>query len=190
MSRCCDLRDNLVVNVKEVLKNCSHVDIRLIPLPSEKMIMTEENKDILTKNFSCGKWNLTEYENNIQEQFGFWVVGVISFISGLGGICLNIITVVIILKSMLRKLFFNKLLCILTFFDIAYLILGIYESVRLHLTGTDYCQLHGHLLIVLRPLRYFFQCNIIYLTCSLTFERYMAVFDRSDIEVDSLGHPK
>ena len=175
MSRCCDLRDNLVVNVKEVLKNCSHVDIRLIPLPSEKMIMTEENKDILTKNFSCGKWNLTEYENNIQEQFGFWVVGVISFISGLGGICLNIITVVIILKSTLRKLFFNKLLCILTFFDIAYLILGIYESVRLHLTGTDYCQLHGHLLIVLRPLRYFFQCNIIYLTCSLTFERYMAV---------------
>ena len=114
-------------------------------------------------------------ENNIQESVGFWVVGVASSIASAFGIFLNTLTVVIILQSMLRKLFFNKLLCVLTALDIAYLLLGIYESIRLHLTGTDYCQLHGHLLIVLRPFRYFLQCNIIYLTCSLTFERYMAV---------------
>ena len=139
------------------------------------MNTTSDYKDILTRNFSCGKWNLTEEENYIQENVGFWVVGVLSLISGVFGICLNIVTVVIILKSVLRKLFFNKLLCVLTIYDIAYLIVGIYESIRLHLTGTDYCQLHGHVLIVLRPLRYFFQCNIIYLTCALTFERFMAV---------------
>ena len=139
------------------------------------MNTTEHSKDSLIKNFSCGKWNLTEEENSIQENVGFWIVGFFSFLTGVFGICLNIVTVVIILQSNLRKLFFNKLLCVLTFFDIAYLIVGIYESIRLHLTGTDYCQLHGHVLIVLRPLRYFFQCNIIYLTCSLTFERFMAV---------------
>ena len=135
----------------------------------------DEDEFFVSKNFSCGKWNLTKEENEFQEVHGWWIQSFASLIIGSFGILVNMVTILVLSTKELRKLFFNKLLIGLTIFDNLFLFNCLYESVRLHIIKTDYCALHGHLLIVLRPFRYISMCCSIYMTLVLTFERYLAV---------------
>ena len=135
----------------------------------------DQTSAVVVSNFSCGRWNLTKEENEFQEVYGWWVQSFASLIIGSFGIIVNMVTIVVLSTKELRKLFFNKLLIGLTIFDNLFLMNCLYESVRLHIIKTDYCALHGHLLIVLRPFRYISMCCSIYMTLVLTFERYLAV---------------
>ena len=139
------------------------------------MNITQNESEFVSNNFSCGKWNLTKEENDFQEIHGWWVQSLASLVIGSFGILVNMVTIVVLSTAGLRKLFFNKLLIGLTLFDNLFLLNCLYESVRLHIIKTDYCALHGHLLIVLRPFRYISMCCSIYMTLVLTFERYLAV---------------
>ena len=127
------------------------------------------------ENFTCGKWNLSPEEHAFQQQHGYWVQSVASIIVSIFGSVLNVITITILSNVELKRLFFNKLLICLTVFDIFYLLNSIYESFRLHITGTDYCSLQGHVLFFLFPMRKIVMCCSIYMTLVLTFERYLAV---------------
>ena len=126
------------------------------------------------ENFTCGKWNLTTEEHAFQQQHGYWIQSVASIIVSIFGSILNVITVFILSNVELKRLFFNKLLICLTVFDIFFLLNSIYESFRLHITGTDYCSLQGHVLFILFPMRKIVMCCSIYMTLVLTFERYLA----------------
>lgn len=126
-------------------------------------------------NFTCGKWNLTSEEHDFQKLHGYWVQSVASIIVSISGSVLNVITITILSNVELKRLFFNKLLICLTIFDIFFLLNSIYESFRLHITGTDYCSLQGHVLFFLFPMRKIVMCCSIYMTLVLTFERYLAV---------------
>ena len=136
---------------------------------------TSEENNVLESNFSCGRWDLTKEENDLQESIGFWVQSIASLVIGSFGILVNMVTIVVLSTADLRKLFFNKLLIVLTMFDNLFLVNSLYESVRLHIIKTDYCALQGHLLIFLRPFRHISMCCSIYMTLVLTFERYLAV---------------
>ena len=127
------------------------------------------------ENFTCGKWNLTSEEHYFQDIHGYWVQSVISIIVSILGSIVNVITILILSSAELKRLFFNKLLICLTVFDIFYLVNSIYESFRLHITGTSYCSFQGHVLLLLYPLRKIVMCCSIYMTLVLTFERYLAV---------------
>ena len=126
-------------------------------------------------NFTCGKWNLTTEEHAFQQQHGYWIQSVASIIVSIFGSILNVVTIVVLSNVELKRLFFNKLLICLTVFDILFLLNSIYESFRLHITGTDYCSFQGHVLFVLFPMRKIVLCCSIYMTLVLTFERYLAV---------------
>ena len=70
----------------------------------------EDNHNISAKeNVSCGKWSLTEEEDAFQETHGWWLQGVISIIVGSFGFIMNIITIYILSKERLNRIFFNKL---------------------------------------------------------------------------------
>ena len=118
-----------------------------------KMNTLQEN-NIIESNFSCGRWDLTKEENELQESIGFWVQSIASLVIGSFGILVNLVTIVVLSTPDLRKLFFNKLLLLLTVFDSFFLLSCLYESIRLHIIKTDYCALQGQLLIVLRPFRH------------------------------------
>ena len=119
---------------------------------------TPQENNILVSNFSCGKWDLTKDENELQELIGFWVQSIASLVIGSLGILVNTVTIAVLSTADLRKFFFNKLLIVLTTFDNLFLINSLYESVRAHIIKTDYCGMQGHLLIFLRPLRHISMC--------------------------------
>ena len=128
-----------------------------------------------SQNFTCGKWELTREQHEFQQLHGYWVQSVISIIVSICGSILNVVTIFILSNVELKRLFFNKLLICLTIFNTLYLINSVYESVRLHITGTNYCALEGYVLIVLHPVRKIVMCCSIYMTLVLTCERYLAV---------------
>ena len=138
-------------------------------------IMEATQNLTLQENFTCGKWNLTEYEANIQNVHGWWVQGLASIIMGLFGIVVNIIMIIVLSSQEFRRIFFNKLIISLTISDILFLACSVYESLRLHFVDTDYCSLQGFLQIILYPFRKITMCFSIYMTVVLTFERYLAV---------------
>ena len=146
------------------------------PIGNDLNVNVNESTD---DNFTCGKWELTDKENEFQQLHGYWIQSVVSIVVCIFGTIVNIITILILSNVELKRLFFNKLLICLTVFDILYLINSIYESLRLRnaygYTGTDYCALQGHVLLILHPFRKIVMCCSIYMTLVLTCERYLAV---------------
>lgn len=140
-----------------------------------KKIYKSQNIEMLNETNSCGKWGLSEDQREFQEVHGWWVQGLGSVIIGCFGFVMNSITLYILTRQKLRKIFFNKLLICLTIFDILFIINGIYESYRLNMTKTNYCSMQGYVMVVLYPLRRIVLCCSIYMTIMLAFERYLAV---------------
>ena len=108
----------------------------------------EDNNITANESFTCGKWDLTEEEYLFQDLHGYWVQSVASIIVSILGLIANVITILILSNVELKHLFFNKLLICLTVFDIFFLANSIYESFRLHITGTEYCSFQGHILLL------------------------------------------
>jgi len=130
---------------------------------------------MLNKTSSCGKWGLTPDQNDFQEEHGWWVQGLGSVMVGCFGFIMNSITLYVLTRQKLKKIFFNKLLTCLAIFDTLFIINGIYESYRLNMTKTDYCSMQGYVMLVLYPFRQIVLCCSIYMTIMLAFERYLAV---------------
>ena len=130
---------------------------------------------MLNKTSSCGKWGLTQDQNDFQEEHGWWVQGLGSVVVGCFGFIMNSITLYVLTRQKLKKIFFNKLLICLAIFDTLFIINGIYESYRLNMTKTNYCSMQGYVMLVLYPLRQIVLCCSIYMTIMLAFERYLAV---------------
>ena len=94
---------------------------------------------------------------------------------GCFGFIMNSITLYVLTRQKLKKMFFNKLLICLAIFDTLFIINSIYESYRLNMTKTNYCSMQGYVLLVLYPFRQIVLCCSIYMTIMLAFERYLAV---------------
>ena len=123
-------------------------------------------------NFSCGKWNWTEYEANIQAVHGWWIHGVASIIIGLFGIIVNMIMIFVLSTKNFWKIFFNKLIVCLTFSDSVFLAMSVYESLRLHIINMNYCSYQGYVQLIVYPMRKISMCFSIYMTIILSCERY------------------
>ena len=132
----------------------------------------------IQENFTCGKWNWTDYENNVQFIHGWWVRGLLSIIIGLFGVIFNLLMIVVLSSQDFRKIFFNKLIISLTISDIIFLGCCGYESLRRHFLDELFwanCSVPGYIQLILYPLRKITLCFSIYLAVVLSFERYLAV---------------
>ena len=137
--------------------------------------MEEVANSTFQQNFTCGKWNLTEKEENIQKVHGWWIQGLASIIMGCFGVVVNIIMIIVLSSKEFRKIFFNKLIITLTISDILFLIFNVYESLHLYFVETTYCGLPGYIQFISYPSRKITMCFSIYMTVILTFERFSAV---------------
>ena len=137
--------------------------------------MEEVTNATFQQNFTCGKWNLTEKEENIQKVHGWWIQGLASIIMGCFGVVVNIIMIIVLSSKEFRKIFFNKLIITLTISDILFLIFNVYESLHLYFVKTTYCGLPGYIQFISYPSRKITMCFSIYMTVILTFERFSAV---------------
>ena len=137
-----------------------------------------ENTNNLTSytNLTCGKWELTQEENYVQEMHGWLVEGWFSVIVGLLGLVLNIITAYILSRNEFKNIFFNKLLICLAIFDILFLLNGLYKTLRINIMKTDICSLQDHIsFLFLYPFRQIVMLCSIYMTIVLALERYLAL---------------
>lgn len=137
--------------------------------------MGENNILENVRNFSCGKWNLTEDETAFENWFGWLVVGIISSAIGYIGIILNIFIVTICLVSRLTPVLFYDLLACLAVFDSVYLITSLYQSTARYFMWKGYCSLQAHLFLFLYPFRKIVMNGSIYTTLLAAWERYFAV---------------
>ena len=128
-----------------------------------------------SENFTCGKWDLTDEEEEFQSWFGWWVQGLSSSIIDSIGIILNIFIIIVSVRSRLKPSIFYNLLTCLAFFDSLYLIASLYESFRFHLVKTGYCTLQGHLVVFFYPFRKMVLTASTYTTLAATWERYSAI---------------
>ena len=127
------------------------------------------------ENFTCGKWNLTEKEDSIQKEHGWWVQGIASVITGCCGVIANILLLIVLFSPSFRKIFFNKLIITLTVSDTMFLVCNVYESLHLYFISTSYCGIPGYIQFISYPFRKITMCFSIYMAVILTFERYRAV---------------
>ena len=120
--------------------------------------MEEVTNATFQQNFTCGKWNLTEKEENIQKVHGWWIQGLASIIMGCFGVVVNIIMIIVLSSKEFRKIFFNKLIITLTISDILFLIFNVYESLHLYFVETTYCGLPGYIQFISYPSRKITMC--------------------------------
>ena len=137
--------------------------------------MSTNDNSTLPKNFTCGKWNLTEHEIYVQKEHGWWIQGLASIMMGCFGVIVNILLIIVLSSKEFRKVFFNKLIITLTISDILFLVFNVYESLHLYFIETSYCGFAGYLQFISYPCRKITMCFSIYMTVILTFERYSAV---------------
>ena len=133
--------------------------------------------NVTNKSFSCGKWNITEEEDHIQKIHSWWIQGVALCSTGIAGVLVCIVAIIILLSdNKLRCIFFNKLIVCMTCFDLVYLICSIYESFRVNFMGpTDFCALPGYIIVFgIYPLRKIMMCCSVYMTVVIAFERFSA----------------
>ena len=137
--------------------------------------MSTNDNSTLPKNFTCGKWNLTEHEIYVQKEHGWWIQGLASIMMGCFGVIVNILLIIVLSSKEFRKVFFNKLIITLTISDILFLVFNVYESLHLYFIETSYCGFPGYVQFFAYPFRKITMCFSIYMTLILTFERYSAV---------------
>ena len=134
--------------------------------------------DVKNETFSCGKWNMTENEDNFQKLHSWWIQGVALSITGIAGIIVCTVAIIVLISDIkIRSIFFNKLLISMTCFDIVYLICSIYESFRVNFMTepTDFCSLSGYVIVFgIYPLRKITMCCSVYMTVVIAFERFSA----------------
>ena len=135
-------------------------------------------EDVASVNgsFDCGKWNLTEQEERIQKIHSWWIQGLSLLVFGSVGILVSVIAILVLSDKKLSGIFFNKLIMALTFFDIAYLILSIGDSIRFNFIELNYCALPGYVaFLVIYPIRKILMCCSTYMTVVIAFERFSAI---------------
>ena len=135
-------------------------------------------EDVASVNgsFDCGKWNLTEQEERIQKIHSWWIQGLSLLVFGSVGILVSVIAILVLSDKKLSGIFFNKLIMALTFFDIAYLILSIGDSIRFNFIELNYCAFPGYVaFLVIYPIRKILMCCSTYMTVVIAFERFSAI---------------
>ena len=133
--------------------------------------------EVKNESFYCGKWNMTEKEDNFQKLHSWWIQGVALSITGITGIIVCTVAIIVLISdNKIRSIFFNKLLMSMTCFDLVYLICSIYESFRVNFAGpTDFCSPSGYLIVFgIYPLRKIMMCCSVYMTVVIAFERFSA----------------
>ena len=106
--------------------------------------------------------------------YSWWMEGFGSLLVGSIGILLNITTVAVLLGSFLGASFFNWLLVSLALFDSLFLLSGILEAFRNHISQTSFS--HHYLFVnFLYPFRSVVMCCSLYMTVILALERYNAL---------------
>ena len=137
--------------------------------------MSDISTSVIRQNFTCGKWQLSQAEEDFQKIHGWVVQGVVSIVVGVFGLIMNILALHILSKKKLYRKFFNKLLIYLIVFDTCFILDRIYESYALNIIKPDYCSWQGYVMIVLYPFRQIMLCCSIYATVALALERYLAM---------------
>ena len=137
--------------------------------------MRDISKSVIRQNFTCGKWQLSQAEEDFQKVHGWVVQGLASIAVGVFGLVMNIVALHILSKEKLYRKFFNKLLIYLIVFDTCFILDRIYESYVLNMIEVDYCSWQGYGMLVLYPFRQIMLCCSIYITVALALERYLAM---------------
>lgn len=126
----------------------------------------------------CG--NLTQNYYEIWKQYEYWCEGIIFSGLGLFGLVSNLITIITITTSNMKKHTFNQLLVALSVFDVLYIIFNVpvhanatLESVMFFfMKSSFFCKLYVYMLYPLSAVSF---CASIYMTLAVTVERYIAV---------------
>ena len=127
----------------------------------------EEERDCL---FAWG-----DDEQHTIEMCRFWMDGILITVTGIIGLILNTLSVVILLKPGMRNTF-NMLLVSLSAMDSLYIIIAIAYSVAVFGLNTDLYIVYIYLFpSVIHPLRHITLNASIFLTVGLAVERYIAV---------------
>ena len=130
---------------------------------------------VIRQNFTCGKWQLSQEEEDFQKIHGWVVQGLVSVVVGVFGLIMNILALHILSKKKLYGEFCKRLLIYLIVFDSCFILDRIYESYALNMIELDYCSWQGYGMLLLYPLRQIILCCSIYITVALALERYLAM---------------
>ena len=140
-------------------------------------------------NFGCIDSKMEEFSNNIttcifslsenqkvyQTLISWYISGMGTLIIGTVGIFLNIVSIVVIMRSELKNSFFNWLLICLVICDSSFLLTCISEAFRKHIGSIP---IHNYIFAVfVFPFRSMVMLSSIYLTIGLSIERYNALLN-------------
>ena len=130
----------------------------------------DDNTTFLLKNCPI----ISDHNKELISVFGFWVEGVLLCCVAILGVTINSSTIYKIRRQE-EKHTFNLLLMWMLCFNSWYLFGSIIESFRKHFNLETY----AHKILfpqLLYPAQNIFMSASIYLTCGITFERYIAVY--------------
>ena len=123
-------------------------------------------------NATCGHPELSKQQDTFLTNCRWWVEICGNLPVGVVGVILNCITLIVLSSPTMRTNFFNRILICLAFFDNCYLLCEISEVFR----HRYYTYLQQHVFVsFVYPFRSIFMCSSMYMTVSLTLERYRAI---------------
>ena len=136
-------------------------------------------------NTSCEDIELSPEDIEYIDKYAWWMEIFSNLCIGVIGVFLNFITTIVLSRSSMRKLFFNRLLICLAVFDNLYLFCEISEVFRAQYY--TFTQQHVFARFVY-PIRSIFMCASIYMNIALALERYQAITDPVQYRARSTIH--
>ena len=123
-------------------------------------------------NITC-QYILSEEQEIFHQTFSWWLYVVVSLFIGFGGLIVNSVAILVMLKSELAACFFYWLLICLEFFDNCFLLCCILDVFRKYIGSSS---LHNYIFAVfLFPFKSVVMLCSIYIAIALSIERYGAL---------------